>query len=184
MNGKLFYKTELMGDVDLYGLIESFYNNLSVKKNKVAADNIKRIHLSTIEFFTVKNNALYDFVLNDYNKNLINPDLFLRMYKEKPKIIFNALRDCFDKYQSNENLIVSNFILMNYSYYILRHNPRVILKLKKYIKNDDIFSNILSAIIYRYQGVNKDDFIALGYAKYIKEVNKEGLWLYNLIYSV
>ena len=184
LNGKLFYKTELMGDVDLYGLIESFYNNLSVKKNKVAADNIKRIHLSTIEFFTVKNNALYDFVLNDYNKNLINPDLFLRMYKEKPKIIFNALRDCFDKYQSNENLIVSNFILMNYSYYILRHNPRVILKLKKYIKNDDIFSNILSAIIYRYQGVNKDDFIALGYAKYIKEVNEEGLWLYNLIYSV
>jgi hypothetical protein len=64
------------------------------------------------------------------------------------KTIYRALEQCFDKYQSTKNLLISNFILMNYSYYIVRNNLTDLKSLRRHVSSD-MFRQIISSIVYR-----------------------------------
>ncbi len=181
---KLFFRSEKLGEVDFYNLIVEFYEKIEISKNKKAIANTKLFQLSVIDFLFSNNYKMKEIPINDFNKKLINPDCFLLNYKNSAKVIFNSLVDCFNKHQSGGNLLISNMILMNYSYYILKNNKRSVFSLKKHVNNDVIFSSILSSLAFRRIIVDKDYFIGMGLAEYLSLPDGEESILYNLIYSI
>ncbi|ELY5873872.1 hypothetical protein SNN82_004141, partial [Cronobacter sakazakii] len=76
-----------------------------------------------------------------------------------------------------------NFILMNYSYYIISKKPSKLLVLKKNI-DDEVFSNILSTIVYRGVFVDRRKISQLGIDDYINLPERSSHKLFNLIYAV
>ncbi len=183
-DNKLFLKSENLGDIDFYEYIIEFYDRVKNTKNTDIIENIKSFQLSVIELLFSKKHKIKEIPINDINKDLINPEFFLLSYKKSKKIIFDSLIDCFNKYQSGENLFISNSILMNYSYYILKNNKRKIMSLKKYVGDDTIFSSIISSIAFRGIAVNEDFFINMGLGEYLNLPDREETTLYNLIYSI
>ncbi|MCU1790566.1 hypothetical protein CUU54_17150 [Pectobacterium polaris] len=180
---KLFLKSEKLGDIDFYKYIIEFYDKIGNIKNKETIVNIKSFQLSVIDFLLSEKYKTPLPPINDINKELISPDFFLLSYNKSKKIIFDSLIDCFNKYQSNENLFISNSILMNYSYYILKNNNKKILSLKRYVGDDAIFSSIISSIAFRGIIVNEKNFIKMGLAEYLNLPDRDETILYNLIYS-
>ncbi|WP_409310343.1 hypothetical protein [Pectobacterium sp. B1J-3] len=183
-NNKLFLKSEKLGDINLYEYIIEFYDKVEDINDKEAIINIKSFQLSVIDFLFSEKYKIPLPPINDVNKELINPEFFLLSYNKSKKIIFDSLIDCFNKYQSNGNLFISNFILMNYSYYVLKNNNKKIMSLKKYVGDDAIFSSIISSIAFRGIMVNEESFIKIGLAEYLNLPDREETILYNLIYTV
>ncbi|ACX86354.1 hypothetical protein Pecwa_0520 [Pectobacterium parmentieri WPP163] len=183
-DNRLLLKSEKLGDIDIYNHIIEFYRKIGSNKNREVIENIKSFQLSVMDLLFSKKNEMKEIPINDIKKNLVNPETFLLKYKKSKKIIFDSLIDCFNKYQSNENLFISNSILMNYSYYILKNNNKKIMSLKKYVGDDTIFSLILSSIAFRGIIVNEDTFINMGLAEHLNLPDREETTLYNLIYSI
>jgi hypothetical protein len=81
---------------------------------------------------------------------------------------------------------------MNYSYYILRNNPDAILKLEEYVKNEEVFSRLVSVLIYRGVAVKREMFSDLGVDKYLDSqwsnffatLRQDEIYLFNLNYYI
>ncbi|WP_445373794.1 hypothetical protein ACSLVK_14940 [Photorhabdus tasmaniensis] len=171
--------------IKLSSIINFMYDTLQEEKNKELdlLFLIKDFQLDVIEFLT-KPRRIEDIIkLNDYNLYLIEPSVFMRTYKYSYKKIVSALVDATNKWQSTNNLFISNMIIMNYSYYILKNNSRGIMKLKRFIKDDKLFSDILTVIVKRNFHIKEEFLFNPELQKYIKKKTKKEAFFYNIIYS-
>ncbi|UZE23733.1 hypothetical protein LOY67_27730 [Pseudomonas sp. B21-056] len=71
----------------------------------------------------------------------------------------------------------------NYSFYILRNQPRDILKLKKHVDDEALFGKLLEAVILRRMGVNKALFEKLPLGDSLALVKDHNASFYNILYS-
>ena len=159
-NDGLCINTVRHGNVTVLSLLEQFYAQFEKKKNFGDIKAIKYYQSSVLNFLFVANNEDNHLLFNDKNCYLIDPGNFINAYKKSKKIIYKALEQCFDKYQSTKNLLISNFILMNYAYYILRDNLADLKTLRRHVSSD-IFGRIISAIVYRGFFVDEEKILRL-----------------------
>ena len=176
-------KTKERKSIPINFLLNTFYASLNKEKYKDVAAKIKRFQMDTVSLLGGQDNEDYTLPFDDLNVSLIEPDIFIGAFKRTNKNLCKVLTECFDKYQSTTNLLVSNFILMNYSHYIVSKKPRKLLLLKKHM-DDELFSNILSAIVYRGVFVDRRKISQLEVERYIKIPDRSGYKFFNLIYSV
>ncbi|EKY3246411.1 hypothetical protein RBA21_003820 [Cronobacter dublinensis] len=176
-------KTKERKSISIIHLLNVLYTSLNKEKYKAAAAKIKKFQIGAVSFLAERDNNDYTLPFDDVNVSLIEPDVFISTFKRANKNLYRVLADCFDRYQSTINLLVSNFFLMNYSYYIVSKEPRKLLSLKKHI-DDELFSKILSAIVYRGVFVDRKRISQLEINDYIKITDRSNCRLFNLIYKV
>ena len=180
----LCIKSAQNGNVSILSLLEQFYAQFEKRKNFEDIKSIKHYQSSVLNFLFVANNDSNHLSFNDKNCYLSDPDSFIKTYKKSKKTIYRALEQCFDKYQSTKNLLISNFILMNYSYYIVRNNLADLKDLRRHVSSD-VFRKIISSIVYRGFFVSEDEIFKLVGNEYKISLEKnEGRMLFNLIYSI
>ncbi|MDC9594719.1 hypothetical protein [Xenorhabdus sp. IM139775] len=169
----------------LSSMINFIYNTLQEEENKELnlLLLIKEFQLGVIDLLTKPRGIEEVVKLNDHNLHLIDPSVFVKTYKKNHRKIVSSLVEVTNKWQSTNNLFISNMILMNYSYYILRNNPSNIMRIKRIIKDDKIFSDILTAIVKRKFHVKEEFLFKMELQKYIKKSTKNEAFFYNIIYS-
>ncbi|ELY4003687.1 hypothetical protein SMY28_004202 [Cronobacter dublinensis] len=176
-------KTKERKSISITQLLNVFYTSLNKEKHKAAAAKINKFQMDAVSLLAGRDNNDYTLPFDDVNVSLIESDIFINTFKRANKNLYRVLAECFDRYQSTINLLVSNFFLMNYSYYIIRKKPRRLLSLKKHM-DDDLFSNILSAIVYRGVFVDRKRISQLELNHYIKIPERSNCRLFNLIYQL
>ncbi|MBC8951170.1 MULTISPECIES: hypothetical protein [Xenorhabdus] len=183
--GDIFFYSHSGKKYKLSNVINFIYDTFQEEKNKELnlLLLIKEFQLGVIDLLTKPRDIEEVVKLNDYNLHLIDPSVFVKTYKVNYKKIVSSLVDVTNNWQSTSNLFISNMILMNYSYYILRDNSRNIMKLKRIIKDDKIFSDILTAIVKRKFHVKEEFLFKPELQKYIKKSTKNESFFYNIIYS-
>ena len=112
------------------------------------------------------------------------PDVFLHACAHDRPRIFTALHDTVNPLQSTENLFVSNILLMNYAFYILKSNPRDILTLKKYVNDQVVFGKLLEAIIRRRMAVGKASFEKIAIGHDLSLIAEPPGAFYNILYTL
>ncbi|WP_431651390.1 hypothetical protein, partial [Enterobacter roggenkampii] len=182
-NDGLCINTLRHGKVSVLSLLEQFYAQFEKQKNFEDLKYIKLYQTSVLSFLFVADNGNNRLFFNDKNCYLIEPDNFIKTYKKSKKIIYRALEQCFYKYQSTKNLLISNFILMNYSYYIVRNNLSDLKNLRRHVPSD-MFRQIISSIAYRGFFVDEEEIFKLFSHEYKISLENEGRMLFNLIYSI
>ncbi|MEP8701676.1 hypothetical protein [Enterobacter roggenkampii] len=182
-NDGLCINTLRHGKVSVLSLLEQFYAQFEKQKNFKDLKYIKLYQISVLNFLFVADDGNNRLFFNDKNCYLIEPDNFIKTYKKSKKIIYRALEQCFDKYQSTKNLLISNFILMNYSYYIVRNNLSDLKNLRRHVSSD-MFRQIISSIAYRGFFVDEEEIFKLFSHEYKVSLENEGRMLFNLIYSI
>ncbi|MCU6387907.1 hypothetical protein [Enterobacter quasiroggenkampii] len=182
-NDGLCINTLRHGKVSVLSLLEQFYAQFEKQKNFEDLKYIKLYQTSVLSFLFVADDGNNRLFFNDKNCYLIEPDNFIKTYKKSKKIIYRALEQCFDKYQSTKNLLISNFILMNYSYYIVRNNLSDLKNLRRHVPSD-MFRQIISSIAYRGFFVDEEEIFKLFSHEYKISLENEGRMLFNLIYSI
>lgn len=182
-DNRLILRSDTLGDIDFYQLIKEIYAQTDNATDNDAICQSRNFQLSVVDLLCSDPKAIKDLPINDINKIWVSPEQFLLQYKKSKKRIFDVLASCFNQHQSNENLLISNIILMNYAYYILQYNKKSIFSLQKYVNNDAIFSNIISALAIRRVVVDKQYFTNAGLGQYLSLSEIENATLYNLIYS-
>ncbi|QBC02396.1 hypothetical protein [Enterobacter cloacae] len=181
-NDGLCINTIQHDNVSVLSLLEQFYLQLGKKKDLEDTQSIKHYQLSVLSFLFIEDKENNHLLFNDTNCYLSDPNTFMYTYKKSKKVIYKALEQCFDKYQSTKNLLISNFILMNYSYYIVRDNLEDLKALRKNV-SQDVFEKIISAIVYRGFFVDEAKILKL-IDEYNVKPEREGYMLFNLIYSI
>ncbi|MGG7523015.1 hypothetical protein ACQ3G4_16750 [bacterium BS0013] len=182
-NDGLCIKSTQRGTISVLSLLEQFYAQFENKKKLEDIKAIKLYQLSVLNFLFVPDDSDNHLFFNDTNCYLSDPDNFINTYKKSKKIIYKALEQCFDKYQSTSDLLISNFILMNYSYYIVRGNLADLKTLRRHVSSD-VYGRIISAILYRGFFVDEDEILRIVGDEYKSGLKSEGRMLFNLIYSV
>ncbi|WP_434133992.1 hypothetical protein [Enterobacter cloacae] len=182
-NDGLCINTTQHGAVLVLSLLEKFYAQFENKKNLEDIKSIKHYQSSVLNFLFTHDDSNYHLFFNDANCYLSDPENFINTYIKSKKTIYKALEQCFDKYQSTKNLLISNFILMNYSYYIVRGNLADLKTLKKYISSE-VFGKIISAILYRGFFVDEEKVLKVVGDEYKSGLESEDRKLFNLIYSI
>lgn len=180
--GVLYFRKDNGKSESMNDLVALIYRFLDSCNPVISAS--KKFHQDAIDMLFKKDECAYTLDYNDSNLNFIYPDFFTETYRRSKRKVYQALSDCSSESQSGYNLLVSNFILMNYAFYCLGSNPGKINKLADYINDDVVFSRILSSIVYRGVGVDESTFRGTEYEKYIKFYNHEEIILYNIIYTV
>lgn len=170
-------------NVPVLPLIEHFYELVAKEKNYGDIKLIKNYQISVLNFLFIEDGRDNYLHFNDTNCYLSDPNGFVYTYKKSQKTIYKALGQCFDKYQSTGNLLISNFILMNYSYYIIRDNPADLKFLRKNVPSE-VFQKIISAIIYRGFFVDEDEIFKLIGEEYRVIPKRDEGMFFNLIYSI
>lgn len=185
-NDKLLYSSDHTGDIDFLEVIATVYDVLEVekRKEKTLLLTMKSYHERVVHFLVTPDNEDYRIDFDDYHINFIYPNFFMKMLANDKRNVFNAIIDAVDVHQSNYNLFVSNMILMNYSFYILKNDPRNILKLKKHINDDALFFKVISALINRRMCIEKEDFEGLDLGIDLDAIEEEVSSLYNIIYRI
>lgn len=80
--------------------------------------------------------------------------------------------ECLSKDQSPESYFISNMIIMNYNYYILKNDHNEILKLKAFCKRDDLlFYLLLKNIIGLHFFIRKEHFDTLNLEYYLSKID-------------
>lgn len=182
---RLMMATDTRGPVAFLDMIELAYNVIGAgrRKEHELLGTLKGYHTEIVRLLVEPDPAPYRFRLNDRFSELMYPDVFLHAYEHNKKQLFSALADTVNPLQSTENLFVSNIILMNYSFHILKNRPRDILKLKKHINDEALFGKLLEAIILRRMGVDKASFEKLPTGHDLSSIKDHRSSFYNILYS-
>ncbi|MCL2724319.1 MAG: hypothetical protein FWD69_07770 [Polyangiaceae bacterium] len=184
---KLFLKSDTLGSVEFKDVLRSLYAAIEQgEKRLLLSRRLADFQVSIIELLFSSDRHEYALNFNDRNEYLVYPQRFLDTYEKNKEEVFSALADCFNEAQSGHNLLVSNFIIMNYSYYVLKDNPRAALQLKEYVGSGDVFSRLISTVVYRAVAVNRKMFSGLGIDEdFLPHPLRgdESIRLFNLIYT-
>jgi hypothetical protein len=183
---RLMMATDALGPLAFLDVIDLVYEAIKAgdRKEHALLGNLKNYQASVVSLLTEPDEGSCRFKLNDRHSALMYPEVFLIAYTQNRRQVFNALIDTINPLQSTENLFVSNMILMNYSFYILRKQPREILKLKKYVNDETLFGKLLEALIMRRMGVTRALFETILTGHDLSLIKDEQTSFYNILYSL
>lgn len=183
---QLVMATDALGPVAFLDVIDWVYTAIKAhsRKEKDLLGILKDYQASIVRLLVEPDNTRHRLSINDRHSELMYPDIFLNAYTQQRQQVFKALIDTLNPLQSTENLFVSNLILMNYSFHILKNKPREILKLKKYINDEVLFGRLLEAIIMRRMAVNKALFEKIRTGHDLTSINDNQTSFYNILYSL
>lgn len=175
VNHDVFYKTSSGNDISLIVLIENIFNNIEAKELWVfdLLNKIKRIQKEVIRFMLGVEDV-FDFKYDDVNKSYICSDFFKERYHADKEGLFDVIVACVNKYQSPTETLISNMIIMNYSYYVLKEFPEEILLLKGFCKKKPgIFLDVMKKILDIKFFVWKETFKDVGINYYLHRVKND-----------
>lgn len=182
---QLMMATDGLGPVAFLEVIDRVYKTIKAdsRKEHELLSTLKTFQTSTVRLLTEPDETHYRFAINDRHSELMYPDVFLLTYAQDPKKIFDALIDAVNPLQSTANLFVSNMVVMNYAFHILKDKPRDVLKLKKHVRDEALFGQLLEVIIRRRMGVDKALFEKIPTGQDLALINDEHTAFYNILYS-
>ena len=182
---QLMMATDGLGSVAFLDVIERVYKTLKAdsRKEHELLSTLKTFQTSTVRLLTEPDDTHYRFAINDRYSELMYPDVFLPTYAQDRQKIFDALIDAVNPLQSTANLFVSNMVVMNYAFHILKNKPREILKLKKHVRDEALFGQLLEVIIMRRMAVNKAMFEQIPTGHDLSLIKDEQTAFYNILYS-
>lgn len=183
---RLIMTTDALGPLALLDVIDLIYEAIKAgnRKEHALLGNLKNYQAGVVSLLTEPDEGSCRFKLNDRHSALMYPEIFLITYTQNRRKVLNALIDTINPLQSTENLFVSNMILMNYSFHILRKQPREILKLKKYVNDEALFGKLLEALIMRRMGVTRALFETIPTGHDLSLIKDEQTSFYNILYSL
>ncbi|RNF86222.1 hypothetical protein [Montanilutibacter psychrotolerans] len=185
-DNQLTMATDTLGPVAFLDVIDLAYKVIEFndRREHELPSTLKNYQTSVVKLLTEPDGTIHRFRLNDRHSELMYPDVFLQAYDQNNKQIFDALIDAVNPLQSTENLFVSNVVLMNYSFHVLKNKPREILKLRRYISDEALFGKLLEAIITRRMGVNKALFEKVPTGQDLSLIKDDQTSFYNILYSL
>ncbi|QXI28451.1 hypothetical protein [Pseudomonas vanderleydeniana] len=177
--------TDALGTVPFLEVIEQVYQALKAQSRKESEllGTLKDYQASIVELLATPEGTAHRFALNDRYSELVYPDVFLATYAQDRTRVLEALADTINPLQSTENLFVSNLILMNYSFHILKSRPRELLKLRKHVADEALFGKLLEAIITRRMSIDKALLEKLPLGESLSLVKHNDALFYNILYS-
>lgn len=177
--------TDGLGSVIFLDVIDLVYKAIKAdsRKEHELLNTLKTFQTSTVRLLTEPDDTRYRFAINDRNSELMYPDVFLPTYAQDRQKIFDALIDAVNPLQSTANLFVSNMVVMNFAFHILKEKPREILKLKKHVRDEALFGQLLEVIIMRRMAVNKAMFEKIPTGHDLSLIGDEQALFYNILYS-
>lgn len=182
---QLMMATDGLGTVAFLDVIDLVYKAIKAdsRKEHDLLSTLKTFQTSTVSLLTEPDDTHYRFAINDRHSELMYPDVFLPTYAQDRQKIFDALIDAVNPLQSTENLFVSNMVVMNYAFHILKDKPREILKLKRYVRDEALFGQLLEVIIMRRMVVNKAMFEKIPTGHDLSLIEDGQISFYNILYS-
>jgi len=183
---QLMMMTDTLGPVAFLDIIDLVYKALKAEGRKENAlfSTLKSYQAGIVRLLVEPDKTRYRLPINDRHSELMYADVFLDAYAHDKRRVFSALIDTLNPLQSTENLFVSNLILMNYSFHILKDKPREILKLKKHLDDEVIFGRLLEAIIRRRMAVDKALFEKVPTGHDLSLINDDHPLFYNILYRL
>ncbi|MDN4088552.1 hypothetical protein [Paenibacillus polymyxa] len=150
-NNKILYSMEDAQQYDLHILIDMLHEHIN--KNKMDMDT--RATLGKIKIlqgqlvnFILGSHDVYDFPYDDFNKSFAEATIFIQAYNSNKNRALEVLIDCINEHQSPTEQLISNMILMNYSYFVLKSNPSEITYFKCFCKKKPgVFMKVLTALL-------------------------------------
>jgi len=178
--------TDTLGPLAFLDVIDLIYEALRADSRKEHAllATLKNYQTSVVKLLAEPDGQRYRLALNDRHGEFMYPDVFLDTCTQDRKRIYDALIDTVNPLQSTENLFVSNIILMNYSFHVLKNKPREISRLKKYVDDELLFGKILEALIHRRMAVDRATFETIGIGHDLASVKDDHKSFYNILYSL
>jgi len=178
--------TDTLGPLAFLDVIDLIYEALRADSRKEHAllATLKNYQTSVVKLLAQPDGQRYRLALNDRYSEFMYPDVFLDTCTQDRKRIYDALIDTVNPLQSTENLFVSNIILMNYSFHVLKNRPREISRLKTYVNDELLFGKILEALIHRRMAVDRATFETIGIGHDLASVKDDHKSFYNILYSL
>lgn len=185
-NNQLVMSTDAFGQMNFLDLIDLTYQAIKAddRKENTLFSVLKDYQKSVVTLLTKPDGTNYRFHINDCHSKFMYPDVFLHAYAHHRQPLLDAIVDTVNPLQSTHNLFVSNIILMNYAFYIIKNNPREILKLKKHTSDREVFKKLLQAIISRRMAVNKEFFSNILTDQDLSLIKDGPTGFYNILYSL
>lgn len=177
--------TDALGSMDFLHVIDMVYDALDAagRKEHALLATLKDYQASVVRLLAQPDGVDHRLAINDRNGGFMYPDILLETYARNDKRIFMALADTVDPLQSTENLFVSNMILMNYSFHVLKERPREILELKRRIGDDRRFGKLLEALIKRRMEIDRASFEGIDVGHDLSAIEDDRASFYNILYS-
>lgn len=178
--------TDALGPLAFLDVIDLAYEALEAdgRKEHALLATLKTYQAGVIRLLAEPDGQRYRLAINDRYGEFMYPDVFLDTYARDRKRIHDALIDTVNPFQSTENLFVSNIILMNYSFHVLKDKPREISRLKTYVNDELLFGKILEALIHRQMAVSRETFETVGIGLDLPPVEDDHKSFYNILYSL
>ncbi|HGW8392198.1 TPA: hypothetical protein ACNRO0_004376, partial [Providencia stuartii] len=162
IKNKIFFLSDNLGYIDFLDAINEIHDR---KEGIYHGIYIKLFHTEILKYISFGDSDLYKELEISFNDRLIeylNPVRFVNLTKKNESGFFSILNDITEPLQSTQELFISNLILINYTFFILKKNAPNIIELRKYINNDEYFIFILKLIINRTIMLPKSKLINIG----------------------
>lgn len=182
---RMMFATDELVEVDFSQVIDEVYGSLGIERAKEHAllSCMHGFHRSVVAFVAAPDDPELRLNFDDRNADLIASDRFVDALARDPGRVFEALAAAVDRHQSNDRLFVSNMILMNYSFHVLKDRPDDVLNLRRYLGNDGLFGEVLRALIHRRMFVDKAQFAAIDTGQDLSDVVVDSGLFYSITHS-
>lgn len=173
------FETENIGPVNLLDMLGMFF----LHKKTEASSGLLALYSAMIKFLFLKENKNYKLNFNDKNEIFIYPETFIKCAgspADKIKL-FNKIKDILNPLQSTNEIFISNILLMNYIFYILKDGAQRLFEIKDFLKSENVFMSFLEAIIKRRLIVGKQHFEGLGLDDYLSRIKLNNTQFYNIL---
>ncbi|MEK4431708.1 hypothetical protein MHB54_21335 [Paenibacillus sp. FSL M7-0802] len=173
-NNRIMYRMEDAQYYDLHILINILHEHINKSKmdmdTQAALEKIKFLQGQWVNFI-LGSHDVYDFPFDDFNKPFVEATMFIQAYNSNKNRVLEVLIDCINEHQSPTEQFISNLILMNYSYFVLKSNPSEITYLKLFCKKKPgVFMKILTALLEIRFFVDKASFTNAGIDYYLSRI--------------
>lgn len=185
-DGQMLMATDALGPLAFLDIIDLVYTAIGAESRKEHAllRTLKAYQAGIVKLLVEPDDVRYRLRLNDRLGEFMYPDVFLQTYAQDRTRIFDALVDTVDPLQSTENLFVSNLILMNYSFHVLKENPRDLLALERHVDDASLFGRLLEALIHRRMAVSKALLQTVPLDHDVSSIKDNQSAFFNILYSL
>lgn len=183
-SGELMFETECVGEKKVIDIINEIHN---FTEDSILYEPLKIFHLSLIEFLIYpdvnsKNLFVFDGVFSDdTHADFAFPEVFISSITKNKKEIFSALKSTLNPLQSTKEIFVSNILLTNYVFYVLKNSPSKLLEFKDFINDDNDFFSLMKLVICRRIMMSRRKFLGMGIDDVLERIpNDEAFEFYNI----
>lgn len=183
--GRMVMATDALGTLPVLDVIEQVYAAIGAERSQehAALRVLRACQTGIVRLLAESDGVRHRFALDDRLGELVYPDVFLPAYVQDRTRIFDALADTLHPLQSTENLFVSNMILMNYSFYVLKDRPGEICELQRHFDDPPLFARLLEALLRRRMAVDKALFATLPLGLDLGAIRDDAGAFYNILYA-